>query len=168
MTLYESRDSSGVVSLKDICNGKIDSKLTGEMNLRNLANYVVRRSFPGSIQLTAEEAQYSAKSYIELILNNDIQRIDDRKYDVNKMRLLLRSLARNESTTSTKKQHANDIKEIDEQTIDLDTITTYLDVFKCLYLIKNQEPFSSNIRSSVRIKQAKKRHLCDHHLHVLS
>ena len=77
------------------------------------------------------------------------------------MRLLLRSLARNESTTATKKKLASDIKDVDDETIDYDSVMTYLDVFDRLFLLDNQKPFSSNIRSSVRVKQAEKRHFCD-------
>lgn len=161
MSLYESGDSSGVVSLKELCNGNITPTLTGEVDLRALANFVVRGGWPGNLNVPIENASLLPKSYLDAILDDDSQRIDDKKYDVAKMRLLLRSLARNESTTATKKKLLSDIKEIDDETIDSDTVTTYLDVFNRLFLIDNQLPFSANIRSSVRVKQAEKRHFCD-------
>ena len=161
MSLYESGDSSGVVSLKELCNGNITPTLTGEVDLRALANFVVRGGWPGNLNVPIENASLLPKSYLDAILDDDSQRIDDKKYDVAKMRLLLRSLARNESTTATKKKLLSDIKEIDNETIDGDTVTTYLDVFNRLFLIDNQLPFSANIRSSVRVKQAEKRHFCD-------
>ena len=74
------------------------------------------------------------------------------------MRLLLRSLARNESTTVTNKTLRNDIKEMDDEDIDANTVASYLDIFNRLFIIENQPPFSANIRSSVRIKQSEKRH----------
>ena len=77
------------------------------------------------------------------------------------MRLLLKSLARNESTTATNKVLKNDIKSIDDDDIDLDTIASYLDVLKRLFLVENQPPFCNRIRSSMRIKQTEKRHLAD-------
>lgn len=161
MSLFESGDSSGAVSLEELCEGKLIPKLTGEVSLKNLAHYIVRGGFPGSIDMPVKNAQLIAQSYIETILNDDTQRIDGKKYDINKMRLLLRSLARNESTTATKKKLANDIKTIDDENIDYDTVAVYLDIFERLFLLDNQKPFSSNIRSSVRIKQAEKRHFCD-------
>ncbi len=161
MSLYESGDSSGIISLKDLCQGKLTPVLTGEVNLHSLANYIVRGGFPGNVSLPVENAQLVVDSYIETILNDDTQRIDNKKYDINKMRLLLRSLARNETTCATKCKLANDIKEIDEQVIDTDTVSTYLNVFDRLFLLENQKPFSSNIRSSIRLKQAEKRHFCD-------
>lgn len=161
MSLYESGESSGAVSLEDLCNGKLTPALTGEVDLRDLANYTVRGGWPGNLNVAQEDASLLPQSYLDAILDDDSQRIDDKKYDVTKMRLLLHSLARNESTTATKKKLLNDIREFDDETIDADTVTTYLDVFDRLFLLDNQPPFSANIRSSVRVKQAEKRHFCD-------
>ena len=161
MSLYESGDSSGKVSLEALCNGELTPAITGEVDLRNLANYIVRGGWPGNLNVPIENASILPESYIEAILNDDTSRIDGKKYDISKMRLLLRSLARNESTTVTNKKLLNDIKVFDDESIDSDTISMYLDVFNRLFLLDNQQPFSSNIRSSVRIKQAEKRHFCD-------
>ena len=161
MSLYESGDSNGKISLEELCNGKVLTTLTGEVDLRDMANYIVRGGFPGAVGLPVENAQLIAESYIDTILTDDAQRIDGKKYDTDKMSLLLRSLARNESTTATKKKLASDIKDADDETVDYDSVSTYLDVFDRLFLLDNQKPFSSNIRSSVRVKQAEKRHFCD-------
>ena len=83
------------------------------------------------------------------------------KRDTQKMRLLLRSLARNESTTVTNKTLMKDIKAVDDEDIDANTVAAYLDIFKRLFITDNQPPFSSGIRSSVRVKQAEKRHFAD-------
>ena len=77
------------------------------------------------------------------------------------MNLLLKSLARNESTTVTNKTLKTDVKATDDEDIDTDTIAVYLDIFNRLFLLDNQPPFASNIRSSVRLKQAEKRHFAD-------
>lgn len=161
MSLYESGESSGKVSLESLCNGNVTPMLTGDVDLRDLANYVVRGGFPGAMGLPVENAQLISQSYIETILADDAQRIDGKKYDIDKMRLLLRSLARNESTTATKKKLVKDIKEVDDESVDYDSVSAYLDVFERLFLLDNQKPFSSNIRSSIRVKQAEKRHFCD-------
>ena len=161
MSLYESGESSGAVSLKDLCDGKMVPALTGEVALRDLAYYVVRGGWPGNLNVSAEDASLLPQSYLDAILDDDSQRIDGKKYDIVKMRLLLRSLARNESTTATNKKLLNDIREADDETLDGDTVATYLDVFERLFLLDNQPPFSANIRSSVRVKQAEKRHFCD-------
>lgn len=161
MSLYESGDSSGKISLEALCNNEAPQALTGEVLLTDLANYIVRGGFPGALGMQIENARLIAETYVETILTDDAQRIDGKRYDVNKMRLLMRSLARNESTTASKKKLASDIMAIDDESVDYDSVATYLDVFDRLFLLDNQKPFSSNIRSSVRVKQAEKRHFCD-------
>ena len=161
MSLYEAGNSTGDVSLKDLLNGNLIPKMTGEVDLRNIIEYIIRGGWPASIGLPIENAALLPKEYIEAVLNDDTFRIDNVKRDINKMRLLLRSLARNESTTVTNKTLKNDIKAIDDEDIDIDTISDYLNIFARLFILDNQKPFSSNIRSSVRIKQAEKRHFCD-------
>ena len=161
MSLYESGDSSGKVSLKELCSGNMSQSLTGEVNLRDLIYYVVRGGWPGNLGVSEEDAQMLPTSYINAIIDDDAQRIDDIKYDKEKMQLLLRSLARNESTTASQSKLLSDIKDYDDESIDRKTVSQYLDVFARLLLIENQQPYSSNIRSSVRVKQAEKRHFCD-------
>lgn len=161
MSLYESGDSSGDISLQQLCEGKMDTKLTGEVDLRKLANCIIRGGWPGNLNVPIENASLLPQSYLDAIIDDDSQRLDNKKYDVAKMRLLLRSLARNESTTATKRKLLSDIKENEDESIDADTLSCYLDVFDRLFLLDNQLPFSSNIRSSVRVKQAEKRHFCD-------
>lgn len=161
MSLYESGDSSGAVSLKDLCEGKMEDTLTGEVDLMSLARYVVRGGFPGAVNLPVENSQLIAKSYIETILNDDAQRIDGKTYDIHKMRLLLASLARNECTTASKNKLISDIGGFENDSIDPDTASSYLDVFDRLFLFDNQKPYSSSLRSSIRVKQAEKRHFCD-------
>ena len=95
-----------------------------------------------------------------------MDRLDGIKRNKSKITLLLRSLARNESTTATNKILKNDIKEIDDDDIDSDTIASYLDVLKRLFLVENQPPFCTKIRSKLRVKQAEKRHLADPSLAV--
>ena len=161
MSLYESGASSGVVSLQDICNGKIEPVMTGEVQLKALIELVVRGGWPGNLGLTTEQSMAIPKAYLDAIIDDDMDRLDGIKRNKTKMTLLLKSLARNESTTATNKILKNDIKEVDDDDIDTDTIASYLDVLKRLFLVENQPPFSTKIRSKLRVKQAEKRHLAD-------
>lgn len=161
MSLYESGDSSGKVSLQELCRGKLEAALTGEVPLRELIHLIVRGGWPGSLELPLAEARLLPAEYIHAIVTDDVFRMDGVRRDSFKMQLLLRSLARNESTTATNKVLARDVKEIDDEDIDGNTIRAYLDIFKRLFLTDNQPPFAVGIRSSVRIKQAEKRHLAD-------
>ena len=161
MSLYETGDSTGDISLKDICEGKFIDKATGKVELRNLARLIIRGGFPGNINYSASDAKEIVNEYINLIINDDLYRLDGISRDKHKVKLLLKSLARNESTTVTNSTLKNDIKEIDNEDIDVDTLSSYLDAFDRLFLLDNDEPFSTNIRSSVRVKQAEKRHFAD-------
>lgn len=161
MSLYESGDSTGDVSLKDIYNNKVKGKLTGDISLKDIIKLVLRGGWPGSIDIPFDEAIKMPKEYIKEIIDTDIDRISDTKRDLNKVMLLLRSLSRNEATTSTVSKLKSDIVEIDNEDIDVKTITEYLGDLKKLYLIENQLPFNSNIRSRMRVKQMEKRHFVD-------
>lgn len=161
MSLFESGNSSGDISLKDICEGRIEPKISGEIDLRKLIDFIIRGGWPANQETTLKQAAYLPIQYIRAVLDDDVYRIDNVKRDKHKMELLLRSLARNEATTVTNKKLKNDIKEIDDEDIDVETVAAYLDVFQRLFLTDNQKPFEAKLRSSIRIKQAEKRHLSD-------
>ena len=161
MSLYESGHSSGVVSLEELCQNNLTPAMTGEVCLNSLAEHIIRGGWPGNIDTPIEQAMLLPIEYLNAVIEDDAFRIDEIKRDKAKMRLLLRSLARNESTTVTNKTLKNDIKEKDDNDIDTDTVAAYLDLFNRLFLLDNQEPFSTHVRSSVRVKQAEKRHFAD-------
>lgn len=161
MSLYESGDSSGQVSLEALCNGQLTPAMTGEVDLKNLINLIIRGGWPGSLGLPLKQAALLPQQYLQAVIDDDVYRIDEVKRNTQKMRLLLMSLARNESTTATNALLKADIKEKDSQDIDANTVTAYLDIFKRLFLTDNQPPFASNVRSSVRVRQAEKRHFAD-------
>lgn len=161
MSLFESGNSSGDISLKDICEGRIEPKISGEVDLRKLIDFIIRGGWPANQETTLKQAAYLPIQYIRAVLDDDVYRIDNVKRDKHKMELLLRSLARNEATTVTNKKLKNDIKEIDDEDIDVETVSAYLDVFQRLFLTDNQKRFEAKLRSSIRIKQAEKRHLSD-------
>ena len=161
MSLYESGDSSGKVSLKELCEGKLSPVITGEVDLRTLARLTVRGGWPGNLDVEDLDISLLPNEYLNAVIDDDVNRIDGIKRDSRKIRLLLRSLARNESTTATNRTLKNDIKEIDDEDIDVETVATYLDIFNRLFLTDNQQPLSTKLRSSIRVKQSEKRHFCD-------
>ncbi|MDO5348615.1 MAG: DUF4143 domain-containing protein [Lachnospiraceae bacterium] len=161
MSLFESGDSSGKVSLEKLCRGELTPVMTGEVDLRKLIQMIVRGGWPGSIALSVEQAALLPMEYLNAVIDDDVYRIDGIRRNTTKMRLLLRSLARNESTTVTNKTLKNDIKEVDDEDIDVETVKEYLDIFERLFITDNQPPFSIGVRSSVRVKQAVKRHFSD-------
>ena len=135
--------------------------MTGEVDLNKIIQLIIRGGWPGSLSLTVDQASLLPAEYLNAVIDDDVFRIDGIKRNTTKMRLLLRSLARNESTTVTNKTLKNDIKEIDDEDIDVETVKEYLDIFERLFITDNQPPFSTGVRSSVRVKQAVKRHFSD-------
>lgn len=162
MSLYESSDSSGDISLKDLCENKFESKVLEETNLEKLAYLIVRGGWPGNINVDVNDCDELALGYMENVAKTDLKQLDkDIDYNEHKAKLILKSLARNESTTVSNQSILNDIIENDNSSISKNTLSKYLNAFNRMFLFNNQEPFSPNIRSSLRVKQMEKRHFSD-------
>ena len=161
MSLWESGDSTGAVSLLDLFEGKVVTSMIKQPELKHLIYLCVRGGWPGAIGINANHAGDIAKAYMETILENDIFKLDDKNYDTRKISLLMRSLARNETTTVSVKSLIKDINEVDDVKIDPSTISNYLTLLDRLFLLRNQPAFDTNIRSSIRVKQMEKRHFVD-------
>lgn len=162
MSLYESGDSSGDISLKDLCEQKFCSKMLNEVPLEKLAYLIARGGWPGNIDVDQSECCELANGYMENVIKTDLRKLDkDVDYNEQKAKLVLKSLARNESTTVSNQSILNDIIENDAESISKNTLVKYLNAFNRMFLFNNQEPFSPNIRSSLRVKQMEKRHFSD-------
>ena len=162
MSLYESGDSTGKVSIQDMLNDNFKNSLNEKITLDKLANLIIRGGWPSNIKIEESKSGIIPKSYVKAVLDKDIH--DDKKRDINKMRMLLKSLARNEATIASKNTLLKDIeenagqKELIESRI---TIDDYLDVLSRLHIIENQEAYSENYRSPDRIGKSAKRHFTD-------
>lgn len=162
MSLYESGDSSGLFSLKDLCENKFESKILEETTLEKLSYLIVRGGWPGNIDVNVNDCGELALGYMENVVKTDLKQINkDIDFNEHKAKLILKSLARNESTTVSNQSILNDIIENDNSSISKNTLSKYLDAFNRMFLFNNQEPFSPNIRSSLRVKQMEKRHFSD-------
>ena len=159
MSLYESGDSTREVSLNDLFSNNIKDKMIDKVDLRKLISLIIRGGWPQSINMT-EEALIISQSYINDILNFDISNIDGVKRDINKMRMILRSLARNESTVVSNNTIINDVNE-EHDIASKNTVIDYIDILDKLKLIENQSAFSVNLRSSSRVGKSAKRHFTD-------
>ena len=161
MSLYESGASSGAVSLKDICENAANDVYIGDVELNKVIELILVGGWPSVNGMSTKQGTLVAKEYIKSVLNEDLYKVDNVKRDAHKVELLLKSLARNESTTVTNKTLKEDIKEKDFDDINIDTVTDYLSLFNRLFLTENIPPYSSRLRSSLRVKQSEKRHFVD-------
>ena len=163
MSLYESGDSTGDISIREMLENKDISKNIGEVELKTLANLIVRGGWPESLNIKKENYTLIPKSYIDSILNIEINE-EDKIRDKNKMYMLLKSLARNEATIVNNKTIIKDIEEYEtgeDLLTSRTTIIDYLDFLERLHLIENQEAYSLNYRSPERVGKSVKRHLVD-------
>lgn len=162
MSLYESGDSTGEASLTDMLKGTQKNKNVEIPSLKEISNLIIRGGWPRNLGVDPKNIDLIPKSYIESILDKDMN--DDKKRDKNKMRMIIKSLARNESTIASNQTIMNDIEEFatgDELIESRITITDYLDVLERLHIIENQDAYNENYRSKNRIGKSPKRHLTD-------
>lgn len=162
MSLFESKISTKEASLMDMYNGVQKNKNVNVPSLEDIASLIVRGGWPSNINVENDLVDLIPSSYIEAILDKDIN--DEKKRDKNKMRMLLKSLARNESTVVSNQTLLKDIEEYsnnEELLESRNTVTDYLDVLTRLYVIENQEAYSENYRSPKRVGKSPKRHFID-------
>lgn len=164
MSLYESNDSNGAVSLMDLFNNKDILGKTDEIDLNRLAYLTLRGGWPANLDVPEDMASVIPREYIELLLTKDIHERKDKRRDANKMRMLLKSLARNEASIVSMSTLVNDISEFEKENERIEsrlTVDDYLSVLDDLYITNNQEAFNINYRSSARVGKSPKRHLVD-------
>lgn len=159
MSLFESGDSSGDISIMNMFNGKNIVKNVKKTSLEELANLIVRGGWPANINIASDKSGLMPKYYINSILEKDIFEI--KNIDSIKMNMLLKSLARNESTTVSNNKLIKDISENEDLEVDKRTISNYLDILDKLNLLNNQPAYSLNYRSPDRIGKNIKRHFVD-------
>ena len=124
--------------------------------IEKLAYYIVRGGWPSAIDLPYEYAHSFASDYVAGLLQEDIPRVAQ-SIDLLKMHRFMCSLARNESTTASKKVLMRDMNgEITDE-----TVNSYLQILSRLFLLSPQQPFAPSVRSSLRLKQMEKRHFTD-------
>lgn len=133
-----------------------------EVDLKKIAYLIVRGGWLENINVDSDSAHIMPRAYMNNIIKENLNKLDDNiEYNQHKTTLLLKSLARNESTTVSDKKLLDDIIENDNESMSRNTIAKYLESLNRLFVLNNQMPFSTNIRSSLRVKQMEKRHFSD-------
>ena len=162
MSLYESGDSTGKASLQEMLNDTLKNQINEKVTLEELANLIIRGGWPSNIKVEKDKVNIIPKSYIDAILDKDMN--DDKNRDKNKMLMLLKSLARNESTVASNSTLMKDINELENSEEKIEsriTVDDYLNVLNRLHIIENQNAYSENYRSPDRIGKSPKRHFTD-------
>lgn len=165
MSLYESGDSDGSISLMSLFTDGLDTVKNIDMDLRKLIKICIRGGWPSTIDNSGVDTLF-ARSYLKTIVEEDMTRLDDIKRDRTKVWSLIRSLARNESTLVTNKKLKEDMGLYDDINIDPDTVSAYLDALRRSFIIWEQPSYAPRLRSSKRLLKSPKRHLADPSLAV--
>lgn len=162
MSLYESGESNGSVSLADLFD-KPDCDIDGlqsQLDVNDLIFAACRGGWPSSLGLKSDKAKlFISKDYVNNICESDISSIDKIERSPSKTRLLLRSYARNVSTLATNASLINDINA--DENMSESSFYEYLDALKRLYVIEDVEAWCPNIRSKTSIRSSNKREFID-------
>lgn len=162
MSLYESLESNGCVSLKALFDGETEIDSFSSLTIEQIAFAIVRGGWPASIGNTEKIALRHAIDYVEAIINADVSRVDGIEKNPVRIRALMRSLARNISTMATIRTIYNDIAMSDEDgSISEKTISQYLGALDRIFVTESLPAWNPVLRSKTALRTSPKRQFID-------
>lgn len=161
MSLWESKESRGQVSLKSLFEGTQEMGLfENSLTLKDLAYVMCRGGWPGALGLAAEDALEVVINLVDEIVHSDVNRVDGTEKDPDRVRAVLRSYARNIATMTTSSTIMADVKANDVSITDK-TLTNYLKALRRLFIIEDAKAWQPSLRSKTGIRTSNKRHFVD-------
>lgn len=162
MSLFESKESNGEVSLKALFDGETEIEQFSELTIEQIAFAIVRGGWPASIGESEKVAIRHAIDYVEAVINADVSRVDGIEKNPVRVRALLRSLSRNISTLATIKTIHEDIAAGDAgESISEKTISQYLTALDRIFVTENLPAWNPALRSKTAIRTSPKRQFVD-------
>lgn len=161
MSLYESGESTGAISLKDLFEGKALETQQNKLDIDDIAYLTCRGGWPWATLISKDVALDQAFDYIDSVTVRDIQRVDKVKRSPERAKLLLRSYARNISQSVSYATIRKDMLSNDASTLDEDTVADYIRALKKLFVIEDLVAWNPNIRSKAAIRTSDTRHFVD-------
>lgn len=161
MSLYESGESTGSISLRNLFEGKTPEIQKCELEIDDIAYLTCRGGWPWATLIPKEVALDQAFDYVDSVIKRDIQRVDKVRRSPERARLLLRSYARNISQQVSYATIRKDMLANDERTLDEDTIADYINALKKLFVIDDLAAWNPNLRSKAAIRTSNTRHFVD-------
>ncbi len=160
MSLYESGDSTGEVSLGELFEGN-DIKGVNKLSLEDIAYLTCRGGWPKSTYLEKEIALEQPFDYLEAVIRTDSSKVDGITKNPSRVKNLLRSYARNIGTQATYTSLKQDMINNDTDSLDEDTISTYVNALKRLFVIEDMNAWNPNLRSKTAIRTSDTRYFVD-------
>jgi len=160
MTLFESKESNGSISLRDLFNGSTDGDCMSTLDIETLAYTLARGGWPASIGEDKTVGLQRVYDYVDAVINADISEVDGVEKSPARVRALMRSLARNISTMASIATIHGDIAG-DEESISEKTISSYINALRRIFVVEDLPAWSPAMRSKTTIRTSSKRHFCD-------
>ena len=161
MSLYESGESTGTVSLKELFECDSIEVQQNDLELEDIAYLTCRGGWPWATLISREVALDQAFDYFDSVVKKDILRVDKVKRSAERAKLLLRSYARNISQQVSYGTIRKDMLSNDASTLDEDTVADYIKALKKLFVIEDLAAWNPNIRSKAAIRTSDTRHFVD-------
>ncbi len=160
MSLWESGDSNGSISLKELFDKNTDISATSDLSIEKIAFLICRGGWPASVSQENESALKMATNYVESVINMDVQRVDGVEKNPERVRMLLRSLARNISTMASGQTIMADM-ESNDIGISEKTLSSYLNALRRIFVIEDTPAWMPSLRSKTAIRTSPKRNFVD-------
>ena len=160
MSLFESSESNGAVSLRSLFDGNHDLEAVSGLSIEQIAFALCRGGWPASIKMIGDTALRMAMDYVEAVINFDVSRVDNVDKNPERVRLLLRSLARNIATSASYRTIMSDMEATDI-TISDKTIGSYIHALRRIFVIEDLPAWSPSLRSKTAIRTSPKKHFVD-------
>lgn len=161
MSLFESGESTGSVSMRDLFDGEVMDVQENSLEIEDIAHLTCRGGWPWATLISKNVALDQAFDYVDSVIKRDIQRVDKVRRSPERARLLLRSYARNISQQGSYATIRKDMLSNDASTLDEDTVADYIKALKKLFVIEDLAAWNPNIRSKAAIRTSDTRHFVD-------
>ena len=161
MSLYESGESTGEVSLKEMFNQPQQLSATNKLNIDDLAFLICRGGWPEAVNMDKDVALDQAFDYYNAIVNTDISRVDNVKRDPERAKRLMKSYARNQGSQTAYTVIRDDIAANDSELITDDTVYAYTNALRKIFVIEDMPAWNPNLRSKTAIRTSDTRYFID-------
>ncbi len=161
MSLFESGDSTGDVSIKELFSGAKEIEGEAHIDIDRLAFLICRGGWPRAIDMRDEIALDQAADYYDAVVHADINRADNVVKNPERVKRLMRSYARNQGSQAPNTALAADIQANDESDINEDTIASYLNALRKIFVIEDMPAWNPNLRSKAAIRTSDTRYYVD-------
>ena len=161
MSLWESGDSNGKVSLRHLFDRPDRITATNDMSLREIAFLIYRGGWPQATYLEGEVALDQARDYFDAVVKQDVKRVDGINRDSNRMARLMRSYARHQGAQVSLNAIREDMVANDTTELLTETIRSYINALKKIFVIEDVEAWNPNLRSKTAIRTSDTRYFVD-------